>query len=39
MFPLMEHYVSINDIQDNVLNWFQSYLSNCKQYVSINGTL
>ena len=36
MFPLMEHY----DIQDNVLNWFQSYsLSNCKQYVSINGTL
>ena len=24
-------------IRDNVLNWFQSYLSNRKQYVSING--
>ena len=24
-------------IRDNVLNWFQSYLSNHKQYVSING--
>ena len=33
MFPLMEHY----DIQDNVLNWFQSKFR--KQYVSINGTL
>ena len=29
----LEHY----GIRDNVLNWFQSYLSNCKQYVSING--
>ena len=26
-------------IRDNVLNWFQSYLSNRKQYVSINGNL
>ena len=24
-------------IRDNVLNWFQFYLSNRKQYVSING--
>ena len=29
----LEHY----GIRDNVLNWFQSFLSNCKQYVSING--
>ena len=29
----LEHY----GIRDNVLNWFQSYLSNRKQYVSING--
>ena len=29
----LEHYV----IRDNVLNWFQSYLSKRKQYVSING--
>ena len=28
----LEHY----GIRDNVLNWFQSYFSNCKQYVSIN---
>ena len=24
-------------VRDNVLNWSQSYLSNRKQYVSING--
>ena len=30
---IMEHY----GVRDNVLNWFQSYLSNRKQYVSING--
>ena len=29
----LEHYA----IRDNVLNWFQSYLSNRKQYVSITG--
>ena len=29
----LEHY----GIRDNVLNWFQYYLSNRKQYVSING--
>ena len=29
----LEHY----GIRDNVLNWFHSYLSNRKQYVSING--
>ena len=29
----LEHY----GIRDNVLNWFMSYLSNRKQYVSING--
>ena len=29
----LEHY----GIRDNVLNWFQSYLSNHQQYVSING--
>ena len=29
----LEHY----GIRDNMLSWFQSYLSNCKQYVSING--
>ena len=31
----LEHY----GIRDNVLNWSQSYLSNHKQYVSINGEL
>ena len=29
----LEHYGIIG----NMLYWFQSYLSNCKQYVSING--
>ena len=29
----LEHY----GIRDNVSNWFMSYLSNRKQYVSING--
>ena len=29
----LEHY----GIRDNLLNWFMSYLSNRKQYVSING--
>ena len=29
----LEHY----GIRDNVLNWFMSYLSNRKQYVTING--
>ena len=29
----LEHY----GIRDNMLSWFQSYLSNRKQYVSING--
>ena len=29
----LEHY----GIRDNLLNWFQFYLSNQKQYVSING--
>ena len=29
----LEHY----GIRGNVLKWFQSYLSNCKYYVSING--
>ena len=30
----LEHY----GIRDNILKWFQSYLSDRKQYVSINGT-
>ena len=29
----LEHY----GIRGNLLNWFMSYLTNCKQYVSING--
>ena len=29
----LEHY----DIRGNILKWFQSYLSNRKQYVSLNG--
>ena len=30
---MLEHY----GIRDTALSWFQSYLSNCKQFVSING--
>ena len=29
----LEHY----GIRGNMLKWFQSYLSHCKQYVSVNG--
>ena len=29
----LEHY----GIKDNMFDWFQSYLSDCKQYVDING--